>query len=55
MALADLEPFIGRTAPLRLLLVEDEPTQLLILAHKLRLAGYVVDTATNGREALDKL
>ncbi len=53
--MADLEPFIDPTAPLRLLLVEDEPTQLLILAHKLRLAGYVVDTATNGREAFDKL
>jgi two-component system, cell cycle response regulator len=51
----DLEHLIDRTAPLRLLLVEDEPTQLLILAHKLRQAGYVVDTARNGREALDKL
>ena len=53
--MADLEHFIDRTAPLRLLLVEDEPTQLLILAHKLRQAGYVVDTATNGREALARL
>ena len=51
----DLDRFVDRTAPLRLLLVEDEPTQLLILAHKLRQAGYVVDTATNGREALDRL
>ncbi|MEY4933002.1 MAG: hypothetical protein RLZZ403_1322 [Pseudomonadota bacterium] len=51
----DLDHFVDRTAPLRLLLVEDEPTQLLILAHKLRQAGYVVDTATNGRDALDKL
>jgi two-component system, cell cycle response regulator len=41
--------------PLRLLLVEDEPTQRLILSHKLRQAGYLVETATNGREALDRL
>ncbi len=51
----DLALSVDRAAPLRLLLVEDEPTQLLILAHKLRQAGYVVDTATNGRDALDKL
>jgi two-component system, cell cycle response regulator len=54
-AVPDLEHAIDPAAPLRLLLVEDEPTQLLILAHKLRQAGYAVDTATNGREALDKL
>lgn len=53
--MAESEHFIDGTAPLRLLLVEDEPTQLLILAHKLRQAGYVVDTATNGREALARL
>jgi len=53
--LPDLNGPVDPTAPLRLLLVEDEPTQLLILAHKLRQAGYVVDTATNGRQALDKL
>ena len=53
--MSDLDRYIDRTTPLRLLLVEDEPTQLLILAHKLRQAGYVVDTATNGREALDLL
>ncbi len=40
---------------LRLLLVEDEPTQLLILARKLTQAGYLVDTATNGQEALARL
>lgn len=41
--------------PLHLLLVEDEPTQRLILTRKLTRAGYLVDTAGNGREALDKL
>ncbi len=41
--------------PLQLLLVEDEPTQRLILSRKLMQAGYLVDTAGNGREALDKL
>jgi len=49
----------ARKAPspdrLRLLLVEDEPTQLLILARKLTQAGYLVDTATNGQEALARL
>ena len=53
--MADVDPSTAPASPLRLLLVEDEPTQLLILARKLRQAGYLVDTAGNGREALDKL
>jgi two-component system cell cycle response regulator len=53
--LPDPDRSIDGAPPLRLLLVEDEPTQLLILARKLRQAGYVVDTATNGREALARL
>lgn len=38
----------------RILLVDDEPTQRLILARMLRRAGYEVETADNGREALAK-
>jgi two-component system, cell cycle response regulator len=39
----------------RILLVDDEPTQRLIVARLLKRAGYEVDTAGNGREALAKL
>jgi two-component system cell cycle response regulator len=41
--------------PWRILLVDDEPTQRLIMARLLRRAGYEVETAGNGREALDKI
>ncbi|MGH8150685.1 MAG: diguanylate cyclase [Steroidobacteraceae bacterium] len=41
--------------PLRLLLVEDEPTQLLLMRRLLRRAGYSVETASNGEEALEKI
>ena len=40
---------------LRLLLVEDEPTQLLLMQRLLQRGGYAVDTAGNGEEALAKL
>lgn len=39
----------------RLLLVEDEPTQRLMLERQLTRAGYEVDTAENGEEALGKI
>lgn len=39
----------------RILLVDDEPTQRLIMARLLKRAGYIVETAGNGREALAKL
>jgi two-component system, cell cycle response regulator len=42
-------------APWRILLVDDEPTQRLIMARLLKRAGYEVETAGNGREALAKL
>ena len=42
-------------APLNLLLVEDEPTQLLLTQRMLRRGGYEVDTASDGATALDKL
>jgi len=40
---------------LRLLLVEDEPVQRRALERRLRKAGFLVDTAQNGDEALDKV
>lgn len=43
------------TEPLKLLLVEDEPTQLLLMQRLLRRAGYTVETAGNGEEALGKI
>src|SRR5688572_1440135 len=39
----------------RLLLVEDEPTQRMMLERQLTRAGYVVETAENGAEALQKI
>jgi two-component system, cell cycle response regulator len=39
----------------RLLLVEDEPTQRMMLERQLTRAGYVVETAENGAEALNKI
>src|SRR5262245_46670447 len=39
----------------RLLLVEDEPTQRMMLERQLTRAGYVVETAENGEEALSKI
>jgi CheY-like chemotaxis protein len=41
--------------PCRVLLVEDDPATLTSLALILRLAGYAVDTARDGAEALDRL
>lgn len=43
------------SAAWRILLVDDEPTQRLIMARLLKRAGYEVETAGNGREALAKL
>jgi diguanylate cyclase (GGDEF)-like protein len=39
----------------RLLLVEDEPTQRMMLERQLKKAGYVVETAENGADALAKI
>jgi two-component system, cell cycle response regulator len=41
--------------PWRILLVDDEPTQRLIMARLLKRAGDEVENAGNGREALTKL
>jgi two-component system, cell cycle response regulator len=40
---------------IKLLLVEDEPTQLLVMQRVLGQAGYAVETAGNGEEALEKI
>lgn len=48
-------PTSGTEPVWRILLVDDEPTQRLIMARILRRAGYEVDTAGNGREALTKI
>lgn len=40
---------------IRLLLVEDEPTERLVLRRRLAQAGYQVETAANGDEALSRL
>ena len=39
----------------RILLVDDEPTQRLIMARLLKRAGYSVEVAGNGKEALEKI
>ncbi len=38
-----------------ILLIDDEPVNLKVLENHLRLHGYTVDKALNGKEALDKL
>ncbi len=43
------------TGPLHLLLVEDEPTQMLLTQRMLRRGGYEVETAADGATALEKL
>jgi two-component system, cell cycle response regulator len=45
----------GTENKFRLLLVEDEPTQRMMLERQLTRAGYVVETAENGEEALRKI
>jgi diguanylate cyclase (GGDEF)-like protein len=40
---------------LHLLLVEDEPTQRKLVERQLQRAGYNVETASNGEEALEKI
>jgi two-component system, cell cycle response regulator len=46
---------VSTQRPLQLLLVEDEPTQRLLIQRQLLRAGYVVDTAADGEEALEKI
>ena len=44
----------GETAP-RILIVDDDPNLLVILADQLRMDGYQVQTARDGDEALRRL
>jgi two-component system cell cycle response regulator len=46
---------VAEQQPWRILLVDDEPTQRLIMARLLKRAGYQVETAANGKEALAKI
>jgi DNA-binding response OmpR family regulator len=46
--------FAGGTAP-RILLVDDDPNQLVLLADQLRADGYEIQTARDGDEALRRL
>jgi two-component system response regulator AtoC len=43
------------TAPLRILVIDDEPAIRQILAARLARAGHVVDTAGGGHDALSRL
>src|SRR5437763_7819750 len=42
----------GGTAPLRVLVVDDEPNLVEVLSMALRFQGFAVETAGSGREAL---
>jgi diguanylate cyclase (GGDEF)-like protein len=46
---------VSTPTPLHLLLVEDEPTQMLLTQRMLRRGGYEVETASDGAAALEKL
>jgi two-component system cell cycle response regulator len=46
---------INTEQPVRLLLAEDEPTQRLLLKRRLTRAGYLVETAKDGDEALARI
>src|SRR5580658_430636 len=42
-------------APVRILIVEDDPQERQSLSTKVSALGYVVETAANGEEALERL
>lgn len=46
---------MSSTPQFRLLLVEDEPTQRKLVERQLQRAGYAVETANDGEEALSKI
>jgi two-component system cell cycle sensor histidine kinase/response regulator CckA len=48
------EPTFRGTACLRLLLVDDDPTQIKLCRLRLREEGFIVETASNAEEALQK-
>jgi two-component system CheB/CheR fusion protein len=43
------------TAPLRVLVAEDEPTNLMVTTRFLKVLGHESETASSGAEALEKL
>src|SRR3954452_12073390 len=45
----------GREAPPRILIVDDDPNLLVLLADQLRNDGYEIQTARDGDEALRRL
>src|SRR5262245_7223064 len=51
----EISPATAPSTTWRILLVDDEPTQRLIMARLLKRAGYEVETAANGREALTRI
>jgi two-component system chemotaxis response regulator CheY len=51
----DVAPEFAADARLRVLIVEDEPTQRLVLTRNLTRAGYAVEACQNGLEALQQL
>jgi PAS domain S-box-containing protein len=50
---AQLAPAVGRAGGQRILVVDDEPVKLELSALRLRGAGYEVETASGGAEALE--
>jgi len=46
---------VSETQQFRLLLVEDEPTQRKLVERQLKRAGYAVETASDGEEALARI
>ncbi len=46
---------LNGNSPLRILLVEDNPVNQILAVELLAMQGHTVETAENGREALDKL
>src|SRR5438105_15263724 len=48
------KPRVGATRPMRVLVVEDEPPLLSVIAQALREGGYAVDEAADGEDGLFK-
>src|SRR5690349_11221395 len=48
------EPVVNKGCSMRVLVVEDEPDLLSVLAQSLREEGYAVDTASDGQEGFFK-
>jgi putative two-component system response regulator len=48
-------PITSTTDGLKILLVDDDPIGMELLAHFLRQSGYQTEMASNGREALEKM